>query len=155
MIVTDITTTSAKITWTTNEEADSRVWYDTVTPLVVTSTTPVESSAGLVLDHEIVLSDLTPSTTYYFIVNSTDEADNNEISEQETFTTLAEEVNKEQACIDSGGTVETASCCTTTGDFPDLCVVGACGCSAENSHEVKVCNCGEGKCFDGETCVAE
>lgn len=153
LTVTDITTTSAKITWTTDEEADSKVWYDTVTPLVVTTTTPAESSADLVLDHEIVLSGLTSSTTYYFIVNSTDEEDNNEISEEEEFTTLAEEPDKEQACLDSGGTVEMASCCTTTSDFPNLCVNGACDCSTEDSHEVKTCNCGEGKCFDGETCV--
>jgi hypothetical protein len=153
--VADITTTSAKITWTTDEEADSKVWYDTTTPLVVTSTTPVESSADLVLDHEIVLSGLTPETDYYFIVNSTDEEDNNEISGEETFTTLTEEVDKEQACIDSGGTVETVLCCLTVDDFPNLCLVGACSCSAENSHEVKTCNCGEGKCFDGEACVSE
>ena len=34
--VTDITVTSAKIAWTTDEEANSKVWYDTATPLVVT-----------------------------------------------------------------------------------------------------------------------
>ncbi len=153
--VTDITTTSAKITWTTNEETDSKVWYDTATPLVVTSTTPVVSSTDLVLGHEIVLSGLIPSTTYYFIVNSADEAGNNEISEEGTFTTLAEMPTKEQACLDSGGTVETTSCCLTTSDFPDTCLVGACGCSAEDSHEVEACNCGEGKCFNGETCVSQ
>jgi len=153
--VTDITATSAKITWTTDEEADSKVWYDTTTPLVVTETTPAVSSTDLILDHEITLSDLTPETTYYFIVNSTDEAENNEISEEDTFTTLSETSVKEQACIDSGGTVETTMCCLTASDFPNLCLIGACGCSAENSHEVKTCNCGEGKCFDGETCVAE
>jgi len=153
--VTEITTTSAKIAWTTNEEADSKVWYDTTTPLVVTTTTPVVSSAVLVLNHGIVLSGLTPGTAYYFIVNSTDEADNNEISEEKTFTTLSGASVEEQACLDSGGTVEMASCCLTTSDFPGLCLIGACGCSLENSHEVKICNCGEGKCFDGETCVSE
>lgn len=153
--VTDITTTSAKITWTTNEKADSKVWYGMTTPLVVTSTTPVASSTGLVLNHGIVLSGLTSSTTYYFIVNSTDEADNNEISEEKTFTTLSGVSVKEQACLDSDGTVEVASCCLATNDFPNLCLVGACGCSTEDSHQVKICNCGEGKCFDGETCVSQ
>ena len=60
---------------------------------------------------------------------------------------------KEQACIDSGGTVSTSLCCLSVGDFPNLCVTGACGCSPSNSHEVKICDCGPGKCFDGETCV--
>ena len=152
--VINITETSVKITWLTNERSDSKVWYDKTTPLVVTDTTPVASSTDLVLNHEIALSGLTSNTIYYFIVSSTDKADNNDISEEGTFTTLSETSIKEQACIDSGGTVETAMCCLTTSDFPNSCLVGACGCSTENSHEVKICNCGESKCFDGDECVA-
>ncbi|MFH0859479.1 MAG: peptidoglycan-binding protein [Patescibacteria group bacterium] len=151
--VTNITETSAKITWVTNEESDSRVWYDKITPLVVTDTTPVVSSTDSVLNHEITLSSLTSNTTYYFIVSSTDKADNNEISEEGTFTTLSEVSIKEQACIDSGGTVGTAMCCLAISDFPDTCLVGACGCAIENSHEVKICNCEQDKCFDGNECV--
>ncbi len=64
--VTDITVTSAKITWFTDEETDSKVWYDIITPLVVTDLTPMESSSDLVLNHEITLSSLTPDTTYYY-----------------------------------------------------------------------------------------
>jgi len=60
---------------------------------------------------------------------------------------------KEQACIDSGGTVSTSLCCLAVGDFPNLCATGACGCAPGDSHEVKICDCGPGKCFDGETCV--
>jgi len=59
----------------------------------------------------------------------------------------------EQACINSGGTVETGLCCLSVGDFPDTCVVGACACAPEHSHEVKVCRCPEGKCWDGNICV--
>ncbi len=59
----------------------------------------------------------------------------------------------EKACLDSGGTVSTALCCQSTGDFPDDCAIGACGCAPEYSHQVKVCNCGEGRCFDGTKCV--
>jgi len=61
---------------------------------------------------------------------------------------------KEQACIDSGGTVSTSLCCEATGDFPNLCLIGPCGCSPENSHEVKVCDCGPDKCFNGSECVS-
>jgi peptidoglycan hydrolase-like protein with peptidoglycan-binding domain len=148
---TDITTTSAKITWLTDEEADSKVWYGTTTPLVVDDTTPVGTSTDLVLDHEIVLSGLITNTSYYYIVSSSDEEGNYEISLEETFTTLSEQ---EQACIDSGGEVSTSLCCESTSDFPDLCVIGACGCAPENSHEVKICDCGTDKCFDGIECVA-
>ena len=61
--------------------------------------------------------------------------------------------NKEQACTASGGTVQTALCCSSAGDFPNNCLIGACGCSPDNSHNVKVCACPEGKCFDGTACV--
>lgn len=59
----------------------------------------------------------------------------------------------EKTCIDSGGTVGTSLCCKSASDFPNNCLIGACGCSPENSHEVKVCDCPEGKCFDGNECV--
>ena len=59
----------------------------------------------------------------------------------------------EMKCIDSGGTVSTSMCCKNIVEFPNTCLVGACGCSLENSHEVKVCDCPEGKCFDGNTCI--
>jgi len=85
--VTNITETSAKIAWVTNEKSNSKVWYDKVTPLVVTDTTPVVSSTDLVLNHEVTLSGLTSNTVYYYIVSSTDKADNNEISVQGTFST--------------------------------------------------------------------
>jgi len=56
----------------------------------------------------------------------------------------------DQACINSGGTVTTQLCCNSATDFPNTCLIGACGCSPDNSHEVKVCDCGEGKCWNSE-----
>ncbi len=65
----------------------------------------------------------------------------------------ADLTEQEQACISSGGTVTIAMCCESTGDFPDLCLIGPCGCSPENSHEVKICDCGPDECFDGTECA--
>ncbi|HKZ45365.1 MAG TPA: hypothetical protein VJ343_01545 [archaeon] len=59
----------------------------------------------------------------------------------------------ELACINSAGTVRTAMCCLSAEDYPSTCLIGACGCSLENSHEVKFCDCGEGRCFNGNTCA--
>jgi len=59
----------------------------------------------------------------------------------------------ENACTASGGLVSTSTCCGSVGDFPNTCLIGACGCAPANSHEVRVCACGEGKCFDGTGCV--
>lgn len=59
----------------------------------------------------------------------------------------------ETRCLESGGRVTTSLCCTSSGDFPNLCAIGACGCAPDDSHEVKVCDCGPDKCFDGNECV--
>lgn len=59
----------------------------------------------------------------------------------------------EQGCVASGGTVITSMCCKMTGDFPNTCLIGACGCSPANSHPVKYCRCPAGKCFNGNSCV--
>ncbi len=61
---------------------------------------------------------------------------------------------KEKSCTDSGGTVSTNFCCKSAVDFPSSCLIGPCGCSLSNSHEVKVCDCGLDKCFNGKECVS-
>ena len=60
---------------------------------------------------------------------------------------------KEKSCINSGGEISTALCCQASGDFPNSCLIGACGCSPTDSYQVRVCDCGEGKCFDGKECI--
>jgi len=58
-----------------------------------------------------------------------------------------------QACLDSGGQIAIVSCCKSAGNYPNTCLIGACGCSLESSKEIKTCDCGEGKCFNGTACV--
>jgi hypothetical protein len=41
-----------------------------------------------------------------------------------------------------------ANCCTSSGDFPNSCSVGACGCGPADSHMVQTCACPAGQCFD-------
>lgn len=59
----------------------------------------------------------------------------------------------EQGCLASGGAVTSALCCLATGDFPDTCAIGPCGCAPEASHQVRACACGAERCFDGGSCV--
>jgi hypothetical protein len=61
--------------------------------------------------------------------------------------------SQDNGCVESGGAVSTAKCCQSSGDFPNTCMVGACGCAPEYSHEVSVCVCPDGMCFDGTACV--
>jgi hypothetical protein len=60
---------------------------------------------------------------------------------------------QETACLSSGGQATSSLCCKSADDFPNTCLVGACGCSPDNSKSIKTCDCGEGKCFDGATCT--
>jgi hypothetical protein len=57
------------------------------------------------------------------------------------------------ACTASGGTVSSGLCCAGTSDFPSLCGLGACGCAPAASHQIQLCACGDGRCFDGSTCI--
>jgi hypothetical protein len=79
-----ITDTSAKIEWETNEPGDSIVEYWIDNPNENLS----ESDASYATYHRVVLNDLSPSTTYHFIVKSKDEVGNGyTISEDRTFIT--------------------------------------------------------------------
>jgi hypothetical protein len=56
-------------------------------------------------------------------------------------------------CLATGGTIGKANCCRSSGDFPDSCLIGPCGCAPEYSHEVSICVCPDDMCFDGTACV--
>lgn len=90
--VTNITGTSATITWTTNEEANSVVTYGTSIP----PTSPLEDLSNYVTSHSMTLTNLTPCTTYYFSVTSTDRYGNsttdNNLGLYYNFTTLNDPV---------------------------------------------------------------
>ncbi|MEI6480529.1 MAG: fibronectin type III domain-containing protein, partial [bacterium] len=85
----DINTTGATITWTSNKFSNSVVYY------IATSTYPgdVKTSyigtigvPSIVTSHSVKLSGLTPGTKYYFIVESTDSSGNIGHSSDSTFT---------------------------------------------------------------------
>jgi|GEM_PF-639340 len=84
--VSSIGTSTASVSWTTNENANSKVYYGTVTPLVLGSATTV-SDASLVKNHSLALSGLATSTTYYIVVESKDAANNSAVSTETSFTT--------------------------------------------------------------------
>ena len=71
------------------------------------------------------------------------------------FKTAVGQETAEQKCVNSGGTVGASLCCNSASDFSNLCLIGACGCSPDNSHQVKTCDCGAGKCFNGTACVVQ
>ncbi len=85
--VSEVTTTSAVIIWSTDEESDSVVEYGEAPEYGLTA-----EQAGNVTEHSVALSSLSPDITYYYRVGSTDAGGNTVWSEQRTFKTLAEVV---------------------------------------------------------------
>ena len=82
--VSNITTTSATITWTTDEPATSQVEYG----LTMTYGNSSSVDSSLVETHTVLLSGLIPNTTYHYRVKSEDKSGNAGISPDHTFTTL-------------------------------------------------------------------
>ncbi|MBP9773047.1 MAG: fibronectin type III domain-containing protein [Candidatus Peribacteraceae bacterium] len=82
--VSAITGTSALVTWTTNEVADSQVEYGLTTSYgTQTTINPIMSSG-----HSIFLTGLTPNTQYFLRARSQDTASNLGLSTGSSFTTL-------------------------------------------------------------------
>jgi len=85
---TNVTYNSASISWNTEELSDSTVRYG----LTTSYTTYSPTNSTLVASHSVVLSGLSPNTTYYYQAKSRDAASNLAVSEAYTFkTTVAPE----------------------------------------------------------------
>lgn len=77
-----ITASNATISWSTNESATGKIRYGTTTAL-----TNVFENAALSLGHSFNITGLSASSTYHYIVSSTDSAGNTASSAELTFTT--------------------------------------------------------------------
>ena len=88
--------TSARIDWSTNEPASTQVEYGptnaygSLQPAAPADDPTGGQSLGIVT-HSVVLTGLTPNTTYHYRVKSMDKAGNLAVSEDKTFTTTAAE----------------------------------------------------------------
>lgn len=90
LTATSTTASSTAITWISNEPANSKLWYSTLTPIVVGTSTPIISSSELTLNHSLLLTGLSTSTTYYYLVTSADAAGNTATSTEKSFITLSQ-----------------------------------------------------------------
>lgn len=84
--VVDLTTTTARVTWETDEDADSTVSYGESETYGNT-----ETDDEFTTDHSILLTGLTDGTAYHFQVLSSDASLNQSYSDDETFTTESDD----------------------------------------------------------------
>jgi peptidoglycan hydrolase-like protein with peptidoglycan-binding domain len=90
IIAIGVTSTSATITWATNEKANSKVWYGNTTPLIVSTTTASVSNSEFSMTHSLKITGLTAVTTYYYLVSSVDKSGNKALDTEKSFTTLSQ-----------------------------------------------------------------
>ena len=104
-LVEDITQTSAYVVWQTDESSSSVVHLGLSANALDTTFT----SSGLVSEHQVPLTALTPDTLYYLEVLSADAAGNETTSDVISFRTLAEEEEIILPIITAGPTVESVT----------------------------------------------
>jgi hypothetical protein len=80
-------TSTAVITWDTNEPTTGKITYAD-SSLDESENKIIKSGTELVLSHSFTLTDLASSTTYYYMIESTDAANNEAVNSQGTFLTL-------------------------------------------------------------------
>jgi hypothetical protein len=85
--VSGITTSSATVAWTTNENANGTVRYSTTSP--VTTSSPALTNGSFTTSHSFTLTGLSATTTYYFTVTSADGSANSTTAPQSSFVTTA------------------------------------------------------------------
>jgi hypothetical protein len=103
-IQTQVSTTNATVTWTTNEPATGEIDYGLTVNYGWTSNSLILSTQQF-----LVLHDLTPNTTYHFQIYVQDAAGNRSTVQDKTFTTSVSATNTETSAtqtrlIDDNGT---------------------------------------------------
>ena len=111
------TSTSASITWTTDEASNSRVAYGTS----ATALTQSSTNAALVTSHTVSLTGLQANATYYYRVTSADAANNSATSPASpaapsSFTTALASITDTTTANFSTGTVGTGAYVSQTDD---------------------------------------
>ncbi|MDQ5893659.1 MAG: hypothetical protein QG640_671 [Patescibacteria group bacterium] len=80
-------TSTATVSWKTNESTTGSVKYGTNSSITSSSSTVADGS--LILNHKVTLSGLTPNTTYYYVVTARDANGNTKDSSVLNFKTTS------------------------------------------------------------------
>ena len=87
ILATSTASTTASITWFTNEKATSTLWYSITTPLTTATAARINENT-LETSHAYSLSGLTASTTYYYLIKVSDKWNNSTTSTERSFVTV-------------------------------------------------------------------
>jgi alpha-tubulin suppressor-like RCC1 family protein len=95
-VTSNVSTRTAKFSWVTDRDSDSRVQYGKSSGVYLTSEVAVSDPVKL---HSVELNNLDAGTTYYYKVKWTDEDGNTGLSSELTFTTLPAPIVKDVLVI--------------------------------------------------------
>ncbi len=84
--ISGIASTSAMVSWLTNESATGKIYFGTSTPLQLSSATAL-ATTSLATAHNFSLTGLLASTTYRFILESKDSLGNTATTSEHSFVT--------------------------------------------------------------------
>lgn len=87
-ITASSTSNGVRVQWNTNESASSKVWFGTTSPVLGATSTQSIIEGAFVTSHDIALPALQASTTYYFMVSSSDASGNTSTSAEYNFNVL-------------------------------------------------------------------
>jgi hypothetical protein len=131
--VTNITDSTAVITWQTDEPSNSMVRYDTTSRSAWADYLLSENDAGMVTSHSVTLAGLNANQTYYFMVGSADAFGNgpdtsttdNNPAAQQYFTTelIPDTAAPVISNVTAAGTTNTTAIITWTTDEPSNSMV--------------------------------
>lgn len=82
----NISSTTAMISWQTNEPATSKIYYGTTTPVNLGTALTI-SNNSLIVSHALDFTGLASSTTYYYVLESVDAASNTATTSTQSFVT--------------------------------------------------------------------
>jgi len=106
-IADSVTSSTAKITWTSDEDSNSTVYYRTSTGTISSL-----SNTTFTTSHYVTLSGLSASTLYYYNVSSCDVSNNCNVSSQYSFITSSGGTNPPSAGGGGGGGGSSATTAT-------------------------------------------
>ncbi len=85
-----IGSTTATISWTTDENTTGSLLYSEISPVIASTSESVSSGDTAATSHTVELENLTASSTYYFIIRAVDESNNEAATDEDSFVTLSE-----------------------------------------------------------------
>jgi peptidoglycan hydrolase-like protein with peptidoglycan-binding domain len=86
LATSNISTSSARVNWKTNESTTGKVYWSTNSP-VVTDTALVSSDNSLDKNHSVIINGLSANMKYYFVIKARDSSGNETTSAEQSFTT--------------------------------------------------------------------